>query len=193
METWAPYAPPAEYRFHPKRKSREPMGPPDTVALMRFKTAKGVAHFPSLERTQVYQGVDTGFYTTKLILTAADAQSLIELCKEVAVDEHGPKKANSATMPYKKNDDGNFVFAFKSKHKPMIYDSTGTIVTDPIKISEGSIIKVAGALKPKQGVVGLNAFLNAVMVVDLNTPDSEPPFGPEDAEEGGFVGTPTSW
>lgn len=160
---------------------------------MRFKTAKGIARFPSLHRTEVYQGMDTGYYKTKLVLTPADAQPLIELCKEVAVEEYGPKKAGSAMMPYKKNDDGNYAFAFKSKHKPLIYDSTGTIVTDPVKISDGSTIKVAGALKPKQGVVGLNAFLNAVMVVDLKTPDSEPPFGPEDAEEGGFVVTPTSW
>lgn len=154
---------------------------------MKFKTNKGIASFPSLEKTEIYQGKDTGYYKTKLILTPADAKPLIELCKEVAVDEYGPKKAAAASMPFKKNDDGNYVFAFKSKHKPPVYDAKGKVVTDELKIGSGSVLKIAGALKPKQGAQGVNAFLNAVMVVELKSWGGGNAFGAEDAEEGGFA------
>lgn len=154
---------------------------------MEFKTPKGIASFPSLEKTEFYQGKDMGYFKTKLILTPAEAKPLVEACKEVAVDEYGPKKAGVVSMLFKKDADENYVFQFKSKHNPVIYDAKGKVVTEELKIDSGSIIKVSGTFKPKQGTQGINAFLNAVMVVELKSYGGDYAFDAEDAEDGGFT------
>lgn len=157
--------------------------------MSKFKTAKGIASYPSLNKTEMYQGQDTGYYKTKLILSKADAKPLADMAREVAADEYGPKKVPKVAMPFKVTEDGNVIFTFKSKHKPVVYDAKGQIIEEELKIGSGSILKIAGNFKPQKGREGINAYFSAVMVVELKTYGGGGGFDADDAEEG-FSHTP---
>lgn len=152
--------------------------------MSKFKTPKGRASFPSLDRTEKYQGQDTGYYKTKLLIPEGEAKELMAQAKEVAVEEYGPKKAGSAAMPFKKVDGGMVQFSFKTKNKPAIYDAQGQLVEDDLKIGSGTVMKIAGTFKPMTGKIGVNAYMNAVMIYDLKSYGGGNPFTDEDKEDG---------
>jgi hypothetical protein len=156
---------------------------------INFKTPKGTASWPSLHKTALFKGADTGKFETKLILTKAAAKPLVDLLTESAEDEWGARKAKGAKMPFKIDADGNYVFVFRSgKDKPItVYDSAGNILKDVPKVGSGSIIRVAGSFGPFKDEPGYSAYLNSVMLLDLKTFGGGSGFGAEDAEEGGYV------
>ena len=78
------------------------------------------------------------------------------------------------------------MFKFKSKNRPKLYDSTGTIIKnfEELNIGSGSTLKVAGNISCR-AVSGKNyatLYMNAVQLINLVEYGGSP-FG---EEEGGF-------
>ena len=77
--------------------------------------------------------------------------------------------------PYKKavdkdgNETGKYRVKFRSNYPPSVVDAENTPVPPSINIGNGSMVKVAYALKPYEvsGKKGITLYLNGVQVLDL--------------------------
>jgi len=130
--------------------------------LNKFVTPKGVAQYPWLTKPDT-KFSEEGVFKVSLAIPEGEAKD----------------------MPFKKDENGNIVFSFKSKLKPRLYDAAGKPIKEDVSVGGGSTIKVSGAFGPynKGANTGVALYLNAVQIIDL-VEFSSSPFG---AEEGGFV------
>ena len=151
--------------------------------IVKAVSPKGKASWPKLFKPDTRFNPE-GVYSTGLILEPEDAKEFQDKVQEVFVEEFGQSKLAKASMPWKTDDDGNVVFSFKSKRKPMVVDSKGNAVKEELPVGGGSIIKVATGLNPYNagGRIGISMYLNAVQIVNL-VEYSGTPF---EVEEGGF-------
>jgi hypothetical protein len=152
--------------------------------IVKAVSPKGKASWPKLFKPDTRFNPD-GVYSTGLVVPPKDAKEFQEKIQEVFVDEFGQSKLAKASMPWKEDEDGNVVFSFKSKRKPMVVDSTGKAINEELPVGGGSTIKVAAGLNAYNagGRIGVSMYLNAVQIVEL-VEYSSSPFG---KEEGGFV------
>ena len=152
--------------------------------IVKARSPKGKASWPKLFKPDTRFNPE-GVYQTGLIVSKEDAAPFIQQIEEIFTNEHGAAKLAKASMPYKEDEDGNIVFSFKSKRKPMVVDSQGKPIEVELNVGSGSTIKVACGLNPYSvaGRVGVSAYLNAVQILDLVEYSS----GGFDKEEGGFV------
>lgn len=152
----------------------------------RFKTAKGRANFPHLNQPDTKFNAE-GVYKTGLIVNAKDAAETIKIAKDVARQAFGgdPKKLKRCALPFEENDDGTVTFKFKSYNKPTVFDAKGNVVKDA-KIGGGSVLKIAGSFESydKGANLGVTAYLNSVLLLELQSFGSNPFAGDED--EGTF-------
>jgi hypothetical protein len=153
-------------------------------ANMKFVTPKGVAQYPWLTKPDT-KFSEEGVYKVSLAIPEADAKAFAKAAQDTFVNEYGQAKLSKAHMPFKKDEDGNLVFSFKSKLKPRLYDSAGKPITEDVAVGGGSVLKVSGAFGPynKGANMGVALYLNAVQIIEL-VEFSSNPFG---AVEGGFV------
>lgn len=149
----------------------------------KFVSPKGSASYPKLTRPDTKFKAE-GEYTTGLVLNAKDGKAFLDKLKEAAVEELGNKAAQSAQYPVKE-EDGNFVFKFKTKNKPKLYDSHGKPIkaTEELNVGSGSTIKVAGAISfPKvQGKQYVSLYMNQVQIINLVEYGGSP-FSEEDGD-----------
>lgn len=133
----------------------------------KYVSPKGVAQYPRLTS----EDPKFGGYKTSLVVSAKDAEGIIEMMKEVFVDEFGPKKLASANLPYVENEDGTVTLKFKSKNMPKFFDAKGQPVKNPadLKIGGGSVIKVSGNMKATTSGSKnfISAYISAVQIIDL--------------------------
>ncbi|MGC3025858.1 ssDNA-binding protein [Burkholderia sp. DN3021] len=113
-----------------------------------------------------------GKYKASVTLPDAEAAKIIELCKEEAIDELGPKKAAKAKMPGKENEDGTVTFTFKSKSKPKLFDAKGNPIRNTSSVERvggGSTIRVKGSAKAYENGanIGVTLYLNEVQLIKL--------------------------
>ena len=136
-----------------------------------FSTAKGTAAYPYLNKAD-FQYDAEGIYKTKIVMSEADAGSLMKTINEAANDEFGAK-AKTARMPFKKLEDtGEVEFTTKSKFKPKVMDSTGKLIPEHEvpAIYGGSTIKCAGTIYPYNagGNIGVSLQLGGVQLIQLS-------------------------
>ena len=94
-----------------------------------FVTPKGVAAYPYLTRADYAYNVE-GIYKTKLRVDEADAKELMADIKALIVEEFG-SNAKAAKLPFKKDPDtGMIEFNTKSKFKPKLMDSKGSVIPE---------------------------------------------------------------
>lgn len=135
-----------------------------------FTTPKGPCGYSSLVKPDTKFDPE-GKYKTSITLPEEQAQPLIDMFKEEAVDELGPKKAAKAKMPVKENDDGTVTLTFKTKNKPKLFDAKGNPIknTADLRVGSGSTIRVKGAAKAYENGanIGVTLYLNEVQIIKL--------------------------
>ena len=147
----------------------------------KMVSPKGPASYPKITRPdQKYNNYQAG-----VILSDEEYEDMLEKMKDIFIDECGPKKVATATFPFKKNEEGKWVFKATSKSKPRIYDSKGKPVLDDsdLNVASGSIIKVSFSATVKQDRTGVTAYLNGVQIIEY----VEYAGNDFQAEEGSFV------
>jgi hypothetical protein len=78
-------------------------------------TPKGVLSWPYIAKPDTRYNPE-GVYKTSLVVTSAEAEKLMEECKEAFVSEYGQSKLAKAHMPFDINEEsGEVTFKFKSK------------------------------------------------------------------------------
>jgi hypothetical protein len=111
---------------------------------------------------------------------------MMEMAKEHFIDNFGVKKAEKATYPIKKDEDGTYTLKVTSKKPPKIVDAKGNPVLPEkaaeLRIGSGTLMKVKGSFKIKQDGSGVTAYFDAVQIIEL-VEYSSGGFG---AEEGSF-------
>lgn len=152
--------------------------------LNKFVTPKGIAQYPWLTKPDT-KFSEEGVYKVSLAIPEAEAKPFAKVIQDMFVAEYGQAKLPKAHMPFKKDENGNIVFSFKSKMKPRLYDAAGKPIKEDVSVGGGSTLKVSGAFGPynKGANTGVALYLNAVQIINL-VEFSSSPFG---AEEGGFV------
>lgn len=152
-----------------------------------FVTPRGVAVYPYLTTADHAYNVD-GIYKTKLRVQIDEAKGLMDEIKAIANEEFGGK-SKTAKLPFTiDNETGTVEFAVKSKFKPKLADSTGSLIPEGKipNIYGGSILKVAGVLFPYNagGNIGISLQMGGVQVIELSEGTADYNF---ESEEGGYV------
>jgi hypothetical protein len=152
--------------------------------IIKAVSPKGKASWPKLFKADT-QFKPEGEFQTGLVVSPTEAKDFQEKIKAAFVEEFGEAKLQKAKMPWKVDEDGNVVFNFRSKNKPIVVDSLGKAIGTELNVSGGSVIKVGAGIKPwlVSGNLGVKLYLNAVQIIDLVEYNNSP-FG---KEEGGFV------
>lgn len=146
-----------------------------------FKTPKGIARYPHITEKDTGHQYSSGKYDTQIILTAADAKPLVDQLQTLIKEEM--PKLKDPKVPYKVDEEGNYVFKAKSEYQPALIDARGKVlekVPSSLRIRGGSTIRIAGAVNVYDK--GVSLWLNQVQIIDLAS--SETAFGAD--EEGGF-------
>lgn len=165
----------------------------------RFVTAIGVARYPYLVRADTKWEKRFGVYRTELILDEEDAKPILDGIKKsmkeakaiaaakLAEKEKPSAKAKkiAATMiapPYEVDDDGKYIFRFKTRaggerrdgtewHRTIpIFDSKGEVINRDLRLGGGSKIRVSYEFNPffmaAQGF-GVKLELKAAQLIEL--------------------------
>tara|TARA_R100000664_G_C2756610_1_gene144562 strand:- start:1718 stop:2269 length:552 start_codon:yes stop_codon:yes gene_type:complete len=144
----------------------------DKDKYLKITTPLGIAKWPWLTKADTKFNAD-GVYKTDLLLSSGETKSIAGQLKAF-YERHFPNKKGK--MPYKKEVDdtgketGNYIFKFKSKNKPAVFDASGKPMQD-VNVFGGSKIKVSATASPYNaaGNQGVTLYLNAVQVIDLVT------------------------
>jgi hypothetical protein len=165
----------------------------------KFKSQRGVAHWPSLNRTESYKGKDTGNYTLKLILEGAALEATKAEVEEFLVDTYGPKKAKLAASPFKltkpKEGSGDkpktfITFRMKAVGKDgdprnvALYDAKGNPVKRKVNLGSGSVVKVNGTMSAFKEDPGVAFYMNSVQIIKLVEYQSADGFDAVEDEDG---------
>ncbi len=133
-------------------------------------TPRGVAMYPWLTKPDTKFDAE-GIYKMSLAVESSQAQELTETIRSTYVEELGDKKLAKANFPFKDDGEGNFVFNFKSRKKPKIYNSKGQLIANPdqLKIGGGTVAKVSFTMNAyDKGVnTGVVLYLNGVQIIQL--------------------------
>lgn len=143
---------------------------PTQMTNKYFTTPKGVASYPKLIKPDTKFNPE-GTYSVALVIPADEADDLISQIEEIFVEEFGPKKLSELQTPYKKDENGDYIFKFKSSNRPQLFDAAGTAINPKaeLKLGSGSVLKVKGSIKPimVQKKYYATLYINAVQVIDL--------------------------
>ena len=164
------------------------------MSKIPFKTPKGIAKYPHITEKDTGHQFSSGKYDTKIIITPEAAAPLVEQLKKLAKEEI--PKLKDPKMPFKVDEDGNYVFTAKSEYQPALIDARGKKmerVPSGLRIRGGSTIRIAGAVNVYDK--GLSLWLNQVQIIELVEDnvafeaDEEGSFSADDfADEDAFAG-----
>lgn len=146
-----------------------------------FKTAKGIARYPHITEKDTGHQYSSGKYDTQIILSKEDAAPLVKQLQDLLKEEM--PKLKDPKVPYKIDDEGNYVFKAKSEYQPVLIDARGKTmekVPAGLRIRGGSTIRIAGAVNVYDK--GVSLWLNQVQIINLAS--GEVAFEADD--EGGF-------
>ena len=149
-----------------------------------YKTAVGRARFVHLNKPDTAFDTDNPKFKTELIMSAKDAQPLIDSMNKEAAAVHGK---GTFKLPIMKDEDtGEVIFKLASKFQPKFNDTTGKTIA-PSKlpnIGGGSNLKCGGVMNiyDVMNVQGVALMLDSVQIIDIVEFGSGTQF---DAVEGG--------
>ena len=160
------------------------------MAQVSFETYKGKAIYPWLNKADIEFDPE-GVYKTGLLVPADQAKHIVDMCKQVASDELGGKKAATAKMPWKQDaETGELLLNVKSKFVPVFYDAEGARIPEnkQPKLHGGSIIRVGGTITAydRNGNHGVSLKLSKVQVI-VPVERSDDAGGFSAVEGGGFT------
>lgn len=142
---------------------------------LKITTPLGTAKWPWLTKADTKFDAN-GVFKTDLLLSSSDTKSIASQIKSF-YEKHYPN--STGKMPYKKDVDdtgketGNYIFKFKTKNKPALFDASGKPMKD-VNVFGGSKIKISATAAPYSaaGNKGVTLYLNAVQVIELVTGDT---------------------
>lgn len=158
--------------------------------LTQVTTKEGIAMYPHLRSTEVYEGIDSGKYTIGLRFEdEKDAQELIN-----KIDMEWERATNSAelqgkrfaknsypSLGYRENEEGETVFKFKTnaviKTKTgdsfeatvAIFDKYGKVMDKDVEVGHGSKVRVCFKMRPfyaSSSIYGVQLLIKAVQVIE---------------------------
>lgn len=145
-----------------------------------FKTPKGIARYPHITEKDTGHQYSSGKYDTQIIIPKADAKDLVDQLMAIVKEEM--PKLKDPKLPFKVDEDGNYIFKAKSEYQPTLIDARGKTlekVPASLRVRGGSTIRIAGAVNVYDK--GVSLWLNQVQIIDLAAGESA-----FDAVEGGF-------
>lgn len=146
-----------------------------------FKTPKGIAQYPHITEKDTGHQYSSGKYDTRIIIKKEDAAPLVEQLNAIVKEEM--PKLKDPKLPFKVDEDGNYVFKAKSEYQPVLIDARGKKlekVPAGLRIRGGSTIRIAGAVNVYDK--GVSLWLNQVQIINLVS--DEVAFDAD--EQGGF-------
>lgn len=135
--------------------------------VIPFKTPKGRAKYPHLNKPDTAFDTNNPKYKTELLMTEKEAEPLMKMMREAAADNFGNKK--NIKFAFSKDDEtGEVSFKVQSKYQPKYYDAQGQVIP-PAKlprVSGGSELKAAGILNiySVSGTNGVGLLLDRVQI-----------------------------
>lgn len=143
------------------------------MAKVNFTTPIGVARYPKISQPDTTGDYADNKYKTDVVFSAEDLKAVKKVLTDFGKKEFGDKTFDIPVREHKDKETGEVVtfVRFKSARKPMIIDAKRNRVPDGVDIGGGSKIRVGGTLNTykKGGNSGVNVYLNAVQVIELQT------------------------
>jgi hypothetical protein len=132
--------------------------------------------FPHLDKTEEFQGVDTGKYTCTFLFDK-DSDSVKAMKKKIA-EVGGGKGSNPLTQiaADAEWDAGKYRIKGKSKFRVKIIDAAGDTVA-PDQVMGSTVQAVLGFAAYTQGTGGVTTYLNAIRILRAGT-GGDVDFGP---------------
>ena len=141
----------------------------------QFISPKGIAKYPHFLEPDTQGKFPTGKYSTKLIMSPADAKPLIAVIDAMAKG----LKSGDPKLPYKfelvkdgeaKKKSGNIQFSFSSKFAPVLMDGKNQPINlkkmaKDFDIGSGSTVRIAGELYSYD--TGISLQMQQVQLLDL--------------------------
>lgn len=171
----------------------------------QITTPVGIAVYPHLRSTEVFEGVDSGKYTCGIRL---DKESTDKLMKRIENEWEMAKKTpefedkrfgrnTNPTLGFNEDKDGEI--RFKAKTTALIKTKVGEVIektvpvfdaknkplAEDIELGDGSKIRLCMLLRPfyaSSSIYGIQLLLKAVQVIEYVAPS----FGNVTADECGF-------
>lgn len=131
---------------------------------IEFKTPKGIAKYPHITERDTGHQYSSGKFDTQIIIAKAEAQPLIDQLMALVKAE----KIKDPKLPFKADEDGNYIFKAKSEYQPVLIDARGVqlkAVPSSLRIRGGSTIRIAGAVNVYDK--GVSLWLNQVQIIEL--------------------------
>lgn len=158
-------------------------------------TDEGIAVYPKLRTTEVFDGEDTGKYACSIKLSEAGTNKLLARIEKEWEDAKASsafegKRYSKQSMPalgYHENKDGEIIFKAKTnavirtkagevieKSLP-VFDATGKPYAADVEVGNGSTIRLCLLLRPfyaSATVYGIQLLLKAVQVLKYVEPSA---------------------
>jgi hypothetical protein len=148
------------------------------MAKVKFTTPIGVARYPKISKPDTTGEYADNKYKTDVVFSDDDLKTvkkqLLDFAKENYTADEVKKIVGTDGWPIKEAKDKEtgevteFV-RFKSQRKPIIIDAKRNPIPNSVEVGGGSRIRVGGTLNAykKGGNKGINIYLNAVQVIEL--------------------------
>lgn len=143
------------------------------MAKVTLTTPIGVARYPKISSPDTTGDYADNKYKTDVVFSDDDLKALKAKIVDFAKKEFGDE-AKKVDLPIKEHKDKEtgevttFV-RFKSKRKPVIVDAKKQPIPAGVEVGGGSKVRIGGTLNAykKGGNKGVNIYLNAVQVIEL--------------------------
>jgi hypothetical protein len=142
------------------------------MAKVTFTTPIGVARYPKISSPDTTGEFADNKYKTDVVFSDADLKAIKAKCLEFAKAElPGVKDPKLPVGKHTDKETGEVTefVRFKSARKPVIIDAKRNKLPANVEVGGGSRIRVGGTLNAytKGGNKGINIYLNAVQVIEL--------------------------
>lgn len=156
----------------------------------KFVTEPFSAAYPSLDAPDTTSQYPSEMYEVTALLSQDESSTLKSLQTAIqlaAESEFGDIDSDAWNSPLKHLDDGTIKVKFKSKSKPSLQDTQGTMLPTDLKVFGGDLVRVAGSAKgwsmgQKKGVT---LYLNSVRLIEKRSQGGDQFGGPEDGYQVG--------
>ena len=138
-----------------------------------FTTPIGVARFPKISKPDTTGDYADGKYKTDVVFSDADMKAvkaqIVAFAKEQYGDDLSKIRLPIGEHTDKETKEVTTYVRFKSARKPIVVDAKRKRLPEGVEVGGGSRIRVGGTLNAYKaaGNTGVNIYLNAVQVIEL--------------------------